>query len=858
MTVAPKCGNVIRLAFGAACASAVFAAAPAPGGRDQAPAGEAISPLVVARAALEDNLYSLAESHLRRFLGGTPSPVDSPAYESAVDMLFRSLHEQDKHGEIRDFIRDNRDSLGKTADRGISAFWEAMSLYRLGREDEALVLLEGFDERYAGTRYAARAARLKAWCLAQAGLDGQAVEVFGRFEAEHGDSPEIARNRLDWAEALLGEGRSDEAVEVLRTLLSLPAHLEEAQEGRCLLGRVLAERGEWTNAAVHLVSVIDNERAHPDLRSEAWFSLARLYQAQENVEQAVTAWEKGVEGALSPDLKRRGRLSLGLALMDLDRTEEGAPLLKDFVVSAPTDPAAGTVQLRLAEALLEQGGEKAAEEFQYYLETFTNVAGRARAQRGKGWALLALGRNAEAAAAFIKAGELSTNAADRGQCLLKAGDAHFANGQYKLAAEQYAGLVAEFPRGEHAPAAYVQLGESLARSGQIEAAEGRLREFVDAFPDHDLRGEAMLRIGRLQDSQGKLAEAVETFNRLMGVSSNGALFGEALLGRGMAWCRMTRFEGALGDFERTVALFPEGRLAEQAYHMTSVCQYWLGRDVDALATAEDFLARFPESDLVPDVLFWLGKQEYNRANYEQAEERFAELVEEYGTDANAERALLWAGRSAAMRDEYLLAIERFTQFLKQYPDSEQAVEALYAQGEALFHLAKTSDAILVFDEIVNRHPGSEMVWRTWLRIGDCQFWLGVEDPKRYEEAIESYRIVSETDDPNTRPDLLLEAAYKTGKCLQKLGRTEDAIDVYYSDVMVRFLDERERGEKHGEASKTWFRRASRDMADIMSDREEWRKVVNILERVIEAGVSVDPETKERIRKIRSEHWWLFY
>ena len=75
------------------------------------------------------------------------------------------------------------------------------------------------------------------------------------------------------------------------------------------------------------------------------------------------------------------------------------------------------MQLALAESLLEdKRPADAVEEFQHYLESFTNRLGIAQAYRGKGWGLLALDRNTEAATAFQKAYDLFPHGAEAARC----------------------------------------------------------------------------------------------------------------------------------------------------------------------------------------------------------------------------------------------------------------------------------------------------------------------------------------------------------------------------------------------------------------------------------------------------------
>ena len=75
---------------------------------------------------------------------------------------------------------------------------------------------------------------------------------------------------------------------------------------------------------------------------------------------------------------------------------------------------------------------------------------------------------------------------------------------------------------------------------------------------------------------------------------------------------------------------------------------------------------------------------------------------------------------------------------------------------------------------------------------------------------------------------------------------------------MEFLEAVQEGERPNEACKKWFTRASLNAADILEQMEEWRKVVNILQRIADANIPASAKARERIKEIKAKHWWLFY
>jgi tetratricopeptide (TPR) repeat protein len=230
-------------------------------------------------------------------------------------------------------------------------------------------------------------------------------------------------------------------------------------------------------------------------------------------------------------------------------------------------------------------------------------------------------------------------------------------------------------------------------------------------------------------------------------------------------------------------------------------------------------------------------------------------VETYHDSSLADSALLLAGQSAFKRKEYVRANELFMKMVKEYPSSPRIAEARFAQADAMNELAKYPAAILIYEEIIIKYPDSELVPAAWCRKGDSQFTLGAENAKRYDEAIESYRVV--VNSSGAGPELAMQANHNIGRCLEKSGRAMEAFEQYYLKVMVPFLEERAKGVWHTETCKRWFTKAVLNAADIMEARKDWTRAVSILERAVEADVPAAGDIKERIKKITSEHWWNF-
>lgn len=819
------------------------------------PAGEREEILKNCQAAIHDGVYELAQKQIDSYLEAYADKLDSVEYEDAIVLKLRALYGLKKYEHVISLM--DTAVVKKIKDTGLMVYWRNLIDYDKGNYQDVLSDTDNFSKRHQGSKYAGQVERLRAWCWLKTGETGKALASFEMYDKNYGTQQDGPNNLLEWGKLLVCASNNVKAIEVFERLSTMSKKLDSVSEGTLWLGRIYIEQGMHEKSALVLKALTSNEQASDDLKAGAWYSLADLYINMTNSIDAIAAISNGIQIARSPMARQKGRLSLGKLYLSGSRIDEGVAMLKSYVSEFPDNPSSGEVQSSIADALLDAGKNKeSVDEYQYYIETFTNTIGLARAYYGRGWGLINTARYAESAASFLKAYDLFPAGGEKEKALFKAGDAYFFNSQFKLAAETYDRFIRDFPSSLQAGDAMFQRGESMARLGEYAMSEAIFLEIVARYSSNVLAEDALLRIAELKESQGLLRDAIIIYSQLLSQYPNSKLVPDALHGRGLVYFQQWRFKIALVDFERVVNDFPESKVVEECYYKRGMCYYWLGHDETALSVCESFIKRYPNSEWTPFVLYWTGKYYFNHSDYQKSESVFRRFASQYGDHALADDALLWAGHSLAKRREYVGSIELFAKFAKDFPDSSKMAEARFAQGEALCEIANYAAAILLFDEIINKYADSYLVEEAWIRKGDCQFTLGVENPKRYEESMESYRVVANSS--SARLDFIMQSEYKIGRCLEKMGRTSESFEHYYQKVIIRFYEDREKGVWQNESCKKWFISAAFNAADVAEGRNEFKMAASILDRVIQAGMDSSSEAKRRIDKIKSEHWWLFY
>ena len=810
---------------------------------------QAGSLLKTGRAAFEDGLYPLAKRRLEELVAGAPDKRRKA--EGALWLARVLLAEKNPEGALAVLEAHG----GPTQAASFAAEYSlsrAQAYFELKQMAPAAEELSAFQAKFVDQESAPVALRLLARARAAQGEWDAARATCALIESNRAGSAEAPAAWLDVAEALGDAGRTDEAQAALEHVETRYAGQPWAERASLKNAELALAKGSRPQAMKKLQALAANTNLQAETRAQGYRIVAQALGAESNYTAALEMIDQGIAASADPAQRMECSVVKARMLLSAGRLDEGAALMRTVAAQVPDEKQSAQLQLDLADSLFRLGRwNEAAAEYQAWLDAFDGSAGTASALAGRGWALWEAARYEEAAPVFERAAGTEADSDKRLALLQKLADSQFAGGQLSKAKESYAAVLKAAPAGgELAGRAQLQLAETELALGETEAGEIRLLDLSSVHKESEWSRTAILRLGALYEDRGALETAMEQYGRIIEPCSEAKSCATALLARGLIRYRMGAFQGALDDFGRLCDELPQTPPVAQATFMRGWCYYMLGKDAKALQACERFLVDYPQSEFAPDVRFWLGEHAFNLGDYETAEKRFDSVATDHPESLRASEALYWAGRAAAARRAYLAANAHFNALMSRYPDSPKLAETLLAQGDVLSELGQFPAAILAFNEVIVKFPQRPEAMMAWGRKGDCQYTLGQENKARYEEALLSYRTL--LDFANAPVDLRLQAGYKTGRCLEKMGRSTAALD-RYMEVVYAYLQE----AKPPTEATVWFTRAAFGAAALQERAGKWKEAFGIYSRVADSGVPSAAEARDRMGRIRAEHWALF-
>lgn len=446
------------------------------------------------------------------------------------------------------------------------------------------------------------------------------------------------------------------------------------------------------------------------------------------------------------------------------------------------------------------------------------------------------------------------------EAFLAMADAEVGRGDWKSAAETYHEAIETWPAV--AKQADVQEGR-----GWVFRNLGRKEEALEAFrlagqlaKDDETRATALVKEGDVLQELGKEGEAMAAYRAVLAkypkakaaVDLKGIVEICEREAKGRELYRAFKFDEAMKAFEEIAKMDASVRFRMEFF--IALCLYGQGRDDDACV----HMRRLTEAkekvgaEIRQSATLWLAKFLFNRREWKESGGLFAAYAEAEPNPAKASEALLWAARAAFSENDFNQAILLSAKVVAKQSEAGRArPQALLVQGQALIELARFDEAVLVFDRVASSDEvPSEDRLRARMFKADALYAMGADNQSRYAAALEAYRAIQLGG--GLSPSDQIVVSFKIARTLAKLKRIEEAVDQYYSQVVLAYLEGR-RGNVHfTEEARAAFSRAGFWLADEHESRGRDWQAVNILTLVAESDVPAAVEAAKRIGRIENK------
>jgi tetratricopeptide (TPR) repeat protein len=679
------------------------------------------------------------------------------------------------------------------------------------------------------------------------------------------------------AEMLRAMGRREDALENLLTLFRDPNWNVRAQ---LRAAEIYLDKSDPANARRLL------ERAQPKTlaeKKERHFLRGRLELALRRPDRALANFEsilKQPEGATHETLTAV-LFALADTHLQQNTPEIGDDALENFIEHRPSDVDLARIFAKLDElyraerkpsrAELDRWARDPAEPrrafAQWYLARFDlRISRRDRALESFAALRKSHPQNAALVPAFIEFAQLQLEERHFDEALGILDEAQSLRPELAVL-DRLKLLGAEINyqarRFDAATADFEQIANSdsqLAPVAMFNAALGALQkgdqarfiatatEFAKKGSDEKSGADLQLEAGLVEAAKGD-PRAAETLNKFLRQFPNSERAADGWVA--LAELAFHATPPRIDEARKNLIRAGEAKITPSALERADYLAIWLedttpSGEAKALELAKRFIQKHADSGLVPSVRMKLGEIYFRQEDFANAETQFETLTEQVPKGLLTERALFFAAEAgmasmaAQSLDRALVLFGRVVQLNGEFKWAARNEQAVIERK-----LGKPQDALVLYDEVLNGTARPAEKREAICGKGDIFFELAANDAQNYQRAIEAYdRLAADREAP---PHWRNQALFKKGLCLEKKADRGGALASFYS-----ILEEATRGDRPREFF--WFYKAGFDAGQLLEADAKWESAAAVYEKLATAGGSRSAEARERLDRLRLEHF----
>lgn len=265
--------------------------------------------------------------------------------------------------------------------------------------------------------------------------------------------------------------------------------------------------------------------------------------------------------------------------------------------------------------------------------------------------------------------------------------------------------------------------------------------------------------------------------------------------------------------------------------------------------------RYPDSEYAVDAMFRLASHYAEEGSRDKATAALRKLSGDPRFPRIQARAIYELAYQAWRNGEGKAALQYLSGLYEKFSDTPVLAEAYYLQGDILRSDSDYKSAIPFYRKAIEMKPAPVLTAAAYGSIGDCLLAVAGQDPasSRNElmSAMQAYKTVREL--PGCPAAFEAMAIYRTGRCLELLGKQPEASE-QYRQVLYKFPAS---AAKQHPAETVWCVRAAEALTDIAGKfpvRSSLRHARFALHWLADAGMIPLAQAAERFEKLKTRQF----
>ncbi len=347
--------------------------------------------------------------------------------------------------------------------------------------------------------------------------------------------------------------------------------------------------------------------------------------------------------------------------------------------------------------------------------------------------------------------------------------------RYADAKDYYGRLLFDFPSSKFGENALFYIAECDFYLKNYRDSGKRYKRFIETFPNSKFVASAYYRLAYLENVNGNLKDALDYVSMYLERFPKGELLIEVEKLKGDILLAMGRYEEALNTYRYLIDF---GRLSDEELHKAEYNVGLCYKNMGKFSNALEYFKRLSVGVRQTGCSGLESKAELNYAlclyklrNMEDAERIFVNILSQCeGNRRVREDVLLWLANIYEEKGDFQEAYDRWNDLIESYPDSARIADYYFHMGNVAIELGSYDDAIRAFDTITVYYSDVDYLPMVYYQIG---YVYGLK--KEYSRAISFFdRVLHLARDE----DLFVKTEYAIASAYYNIGDEKKARDSF--------------------------------------------------------------------------------
>ncbi len=356
-------------------------------------------------------------------------------------------------------------------------------------------------------------------------------------------------------------------------------------------------------------------------------------------------------------------------------------------------------------------------------------------------------------------------------------DSYFESGDFKSSFRSYSQIYQTaseniYSDQESLNSYIFKMAASADKSGDKENAKKYYTRYILRNTDGKFYNQSLLNLGLIYHDEENNDASAKYFNMIKPSASDPEMtfrMAEILFSAG-------EYKHALTNYKMIVNSTVLEKSKRGIQYKIILANFKTGNLNDAVAEKKSFSGNFKLNyEEEAEILYEEALYYYGQKNNKQAQDLFADVVDDYPKSEKAAWAAYYIGRILESTDKLPDAQKSYNWAIQQFPNSEAAANANLVMGNYFFRSEKFSESLKFFKSIADREPKDQTIYAAALdNLIEAAFQLQL-----YDASIEYCRkYINKFPNDKSIPEKRL----KIGILYQKLRYFDQAI-VHYQTLL---------------------------------------------------------------------------